>query len=96
MSFIFFKQLTWICNTSQDLLDQISDVRKTLQDQIVKNYKYLSLTQSFKCEVLSHRLGSLTVDAEKSFTIDKGTSLSVGTNILTYLIILVQLKQSKF
>ena len=96
ISFIFFKQRTWICNTSQELLDKIGDVRKTLQDHIVKNHKYLSPTQIFKCNVLSHRLGNLTVDAEKSFSINRGTLLSIGTNILTYLIILVQLKQSKF
>ena len=96
ISFIFFKQRTWICNTSQELLDQIGDVRKTLQDHIVKNHKYLSQTQSFKCEVLCRRLRNLTVDAEKSFSINRETLLSIGTNILTYLFILVQLKQSKF
>lgn len=97
LALIFFHNIFWTSTTCQSLIDQIDATRNHLEGSvIVNNYLKMSARQRYKSNLVADRLKDCEVNALSSMKIDKQTILSCGTSILTYVIILVQLKQSGF
>jgi len=94
---MFYQKIFWTSKACQSLVDEIYAARNHLQESIiVNNYLRMSFRQRYKSNLVGDRLKDSEINAFSSMKIDKQSILSCGTSILTYVIILVQLKQSGF